>query len=102
MRSPRPARGEEASVIILLLVVLAAIGGGYWFMKQNRESREREALEFATQAANKIVLQRDQRFIDFNLTQKAQMTYPPSFRFRMLELIKEAGTPNPQFHFTKT
>src|SRR4051794_30183185 len=102
MRSPRLRRGEEASVIILLLVVLAVIGGGYWFMKQNRDMREREALAFATDAANKIVLQRDQRFIDFNLTQKAQMTYPPSFRFRMLELIRNAGTPNPAFHFTKS
>src|SRR4051812_22698207 len=102
MRSPRLTRREEGSVIILLLVVLAAIGGGYWFMKQNRDMREKEAREFATEATNRIVLQRDQRFIDFNLTQKAQMTYPPSWRYRMLQLINDAGTPNPQWHFTKT
>src|SRR4051812_34427460 len=102
MRSPRLTRREEGSVIILLLVVLAAIGGGYWFMKQNRDMREKEALAFATEATNKIVLQHDQRFIDFNLTQKAQLTYPPSWRYRMLQFIKDAGTPNPQWHFTKT
>jgi hypothetical protein len=102
MRSPRnaPARRarESGSIIILLLVVLAALGGGYYFLKQNRDMREKEAWAFANDAANRIVLQRDQRFIDFNLTQKAQMQYPPSWRIRMLEYIREAGTPNPQFH----
>lgn len=104
MRSPQrsAASRESAQVIVLLLIVLAVLGGGYWFMKSNRDMREKEARDFATEAAKRIVLQRDQRFIDFNLTQKAQMTYPPSWRYRMLEFIREAGTPNPQFHFTKS
>ncbi len=67
-------------------------------MKGYRDNREKEARAFANEAARRIVLQRDQRFIDFNLTQKAQVTYPPSWRYRMLEFIRGAGTPNPEFH----
>lgn len=95
---PLSAARERGSVIILLLVVLAALGGGYYFLKQNRDQREKEAWAFANEAANRIVLQRDQHFLNFSLTQKAQMQYPPSWRIRMLEYIREVGTPNPQFH----
>ncbi|MDQ6859804.1 MAG: hypothetical protein M3032_01420 [Verrucomicrobiota bacterium] len=105
---PSPARlaslrkAESGQVILLLLIVIAVIGGGYWFMKKNRDARDAEARAFATEAVHRIVLQRDQRFIDSNMTQKAQMTYPPSWRARLLEFIRAAGTPNPEWHFTKS
>ncbi len=75
-------------------------------LKSNRDMREKEAWAFANEAARRVVLQQDIRFLDFNLTQKAQMNYPPSWRIRLMANIREPGQPNPEFqmkgkmHFT--
>ncbi|HEV3408852.1 MAG TPA: hypothetical protein VG095_01040 [Chthoniobacterales bacterium] len=92
-----PRSHERGSIIVLLLVVLAVLGGGYWFLKSYRDMREKEAWEFANRAADRIVLKRDSRFLDFNLTQRAQMNYPPSWRARMMHWVADVGTPSPQF-----
>ena len=94
----RKTNREGGQVIVLLLIVIAVIGGGLWFMKSYRDMREKEAWAFANEAADRIVLKRDQRFLDFSLTQRAQMTYPPSWRMRMLHHVAEPGTPNPKFN----
>lgn len=89
-------------MVVLLIILLAVLGGGWWFLKSNRDRRENEAWAFANEGATHIVLQKDMRFLNFNLTQKAQMTYPPSWRMRLMDMISEAGTPNPEFHMKGT
>lgn len=102
MRRARPER-ESGQVIVLILIVLAVLGGGWWMMKSNRDNREREAREFAEEATRRVVLQHDLRYLDVNLSPDAQRQYPPSFRMRMLDYIREAGTPNsPQFKMKGT
>ncbi len=92
-------RGHESgSVIVLLLVVLAAVGVGWWLLKSSRDRREKEGLAFAHQAMQHVVLQRDQRFLDFYLSQKAQQQYPPSFRMRLMDYVREPGEPNPNYN----
>jgi hypothetical protein len=104
MRNPRRAlrRGSESGqVIVLLLVVIAVVAGGWWFFKRNRDMREREAHAYANEIATSVVLQQDARFLDRNLTQKAQLMYPPSWRMRVLDYIRQQGPPPAQFKWTK-
>ena len=101
-RRASSSRGEVAQVVLLLVIVLAVIAGGLWFLKRNRDMREREAQAFANEIASKLVYQNDVRFLDRNLTQKAQLMYPPSWRLRIMDYIKTQGPPPPQFKWTKS
>lgn len=104
MRNPRralPRRDESGQVIVLLVVVIAVVAGGWWFFKRNRDLREREAHAFANEVATRLVLQQDTRFLDRNLTQKAQLMYPPSWRMRFFDWIRQQGPPPAQFHMKK-
>jgi hypothetical protein len=90
-------RRENGSVIVLLLVVLAAVGVGWWLLKSSRDRRETEGRAFADQAMQHVVLQRDQRFLDFYLSRQAQQQYPPSFRMRLMDYVREPGNPDPKY-----
>lgn len=106
MRIPRRAlsgrRSESGQVVVLLLVLIAVLAGGWWFMNRNRDMREREAHAFARDIATRLVIQGDTRFLDFNLTQKAQVMYPPSWRMRFFDWIRQQGPPPAQFQMTKS
>jgi hypothetical protein len=105
MRTERrafPHRGRESGqVIILVVIVLAVLGGGWWFLKSNRDMRDREARAFANEIVTRLVLQGDTRFLDRNLTQKAQLLYPPSWRMRFFDYIRQQGPPPATFQMTK-
>lgn len=88
-------------MVVLIVVVLAVVAGGLWLMQRNRDMREREARAFANEIATRLVLQQDTRFLDFSLTQKAQLMYPPSWRVRFFDYIRQQGPPPPQFQMTK-
>ncbi|MDQ6622828.1 MAG: hypothetical protein M3Y86_05010 [Verrucomicrobiota bacterium] len=101
-RATRRSRDESAQVIVLVLIVLAVLAGGWWMLRSNKNLREREAFAFAKDAADHIVLRQDMRFLDFNMTQEAKMQYPPSWRLRLMDMIRQPGTPNPQFQVKGT
>ncbi len=82
---------------MLIIILLAVLAGGWWFLKSNRDTREKEAFAFANEGATHIVLQQDMRFLNFNLTPKAQLMYPPSWRMRLMDMIREAGAAKPEF-----
>ena len=83
---------EKAEGLILVLVILAILGGGVWYIKSSRSSSEKEAWNYARDVAEHIVLQRDMRYVDLNLSSKAQVEMPPSFRERIFNKITELGT----------
>lgn len=87
----RADRAERGQVVVLLIVLLAVLGGGWWMLKSSRDKREKEAWEFAREAATRIVVQHDIRFLDRTLSQEAQMMYPPSWRERLMDRIREPG-----------
>jgi len=89
----RSRRSESGQVIVLLLILLAILGGGYWLLISSREKREKEAWAFARDAATRIVVQQDMRFLDRTLSPKAQVLYPPSWRERLMTRIREPGPP---------
>jgi len=87
----RNRRSESGQVIVLILILLAILGGGWWVLKSSRDKREKEAWVFAKEAATRIVIQHDMRFLDRVLSQKAQLLYPPSWRERLMDRIREPG-----------
>ena len=84
---------ESGQTIVLILIALAIIGGGWWFLNSSRASNEKSAWAFANDAATRIVLQQETRFLDRALSPSAQVLYPPSWRERLIAMIRETGTP---------
>ncbi len=101
MRSPRNSaaavRRENGSVIILILVVLAALGAGWYLLRSSRDKTQKGGRAFADEVAQRVVLQRDTKFLARALSQKAQMQYPPSFQMRLMDYVREPGVPSPQY-----
>jgi len=82
---------ERGQAIVLVLIVVALIAGGYWMLLSSRTSREEGALRFAQDAAHRLVLQQDMRFLNQTLAPRAQVLYPPSWRERFFGHIRALG-----------
>jgi hypothetical protein len=93
-------RAESGQAIVLLLILLALAGGGWWMLHSARATREKEAREFATEVATRVVLQRDLGFLNLRIAPEAQREYPPSWRERLLYRIREVGDPVPKIQLT--
>jgi hypothetical protein len=79
--------------LVLLLILLAILGGGYWYLSSGRTTKEQEARDFAKEVAERVVLRGDTRILDTALSLEARRQYPPSWRDRMYERIREQGAP---------
>jgi hypothetical protein len=91
---------ETSEGLVLVIVILAILGGGFWYVTSSRRQTEKEGLQYAREVAEHVVLQRDARFIDLNLSPRAQVDMPPSFRERILTQIRESGAPDKQINIT--
>jgi len=86
------ARGQ---VLVLVIILLAILGGGYWYMNQSKQTNEKAAREFAQDAANQIVFKQDDHFLASAIAPESQITYPPSWRYRMFSRLHDLGRPAP-------
>ncbi len=86
-----PKNPERGQAVVLILIVLVLIGGGYWFLISSRDSRVQEAHRFARDAAQRLVLQQDMRFLNQRLASRAQVYYPPSWRERFFGYVRALG-----------
>ena len=91
-RGARIREGGEG--IVLVLIILAILGGGCWYLFTIRRNVEKEAWDYARQVADHIVLQHDARFVDLNLSPRAQVDMPPSSRERIFTKLRELGAPD--------
>ena len=91
---------ERGQVIGVLIVFLVIIGGACWYLFSMRQRTEKEAWEYARQVAEQVALQRDDRFITRNLSPRARVEIPPSFRERMFANLRGLGTPEKQIGLT--
>lgn len=82
---------ERGQAIVFIVILLAILAGGYWMLLSSRNSRQQDAQRFAREAAQKLVLQQDMHFLNQNLTSHAQVLYPPSWRDRFFEFIRNLG-----------
>jgi hypothetical protein len=81
----------SGQVLVLLIILLAILGGGFWYMNQSKQANEKAARDFAQEAATRILVRQDERFLDFALSPEARVTYPPSWRYRLFSQIRELG-----------
>ena len=91
-----PSVRQAGQVIVLILIVLALLGGGAWWLFNSKRQSEGEARAFAQQAAERMALQFDRKFLDQHLGLEAQVQFPPSFRERLLNRLRDLGVPAPQ------
>ncbi|CAN5306857.1 hypothetical protein BH20VER2_BH20VER2_03840 [soil metagenome] len=99
---PTPPRGEphlqrpheRGQVIVLLLIVVAMAIGGVWYLYHARTGNEKAVRAFAQHAAERILLAHDTRFLDVTLSRDAELMYPPSWRERMFQRIRDLGPPD--------
>jgi hypothetical protein len=91
-----PGVRESGQVIVLILIVLALVGGGVWWLFTSKRQSEEDARAFAQQAAQRLAIQFDRKFLDQRLGPEAQVQFPPSFRERLLNHLRDLGVPAAQ------
>ena len=91
---------DRAEGLVLVIVILALLGGASLWLISSRRSTEKEAWDYAREVAEHILLQRDARFVDRNLSYRAQIEMPPSFRERILAKLAELGPPDKNIQLT--
>ncbi|MBA3385146.1 MAG: hypothetical protein H0T95_00725 [Chthoniobacterales bacterium] len=99
MSRQRP-QAENGQTLVLLLILIAMAGGALWYVKTSRARKEKEAWAFANDVAHRVILQGDSRILDLTLSGEAKVTYPPSWRQRMLEFIRVQGQPHSHIRLT--
>ncbi len=76
---------NHGQTFVLVLIVLALLGGGYWLLLSSRNARIEDANRFAREASERLVVNRDARFLNERLTAHAQVYFPPSWRDRFFD-----------------
>jgi hypothetical protein len=93
LRPHSPASGQ---VLVLALILLAMAGGGFWYLLRSKQINEAAARAFAEEAAARIIVQEDGRFLDGALSMEAKVKYPPSWRDRLITQIRGLGPRDPK------
>jgi hypothetical protein len=82
-------RGEGGLAIWIIL--LALLAGALWFLYSSRAEAERKMREFAGRVVQTMAVNYDPRFLNNHMTSQAQANYIPSFRDRMVGVLKGFG-----------
>lgn len=91
IRNRRHARSGEG--FIFILIVLAIIGAGVWWLVTMKRETEKEARDFAAEVGTKLAVNYDSKYFSLHTAPNAQVSYPPSFRDRLVYNLKQLGTP---------
>ncbi len=87
---------SSGQVIVILIIVLGLVGVGYWWLRSTKQEMAREGKQFARDAAQRIVVQRDINFFNAHLSPQARMNFPQSaqqdFFAEIAKLGPSAGT----------
>ena len=94
--SMRRARRDAGQVAVLLLIVLALGAGLTWWLFASRAQSEQAAFAFARLAGVKLGREHDAKFLDIHLAREVQTLFPPSFRERLLNHLRQLGVASEQ------
>src|ERR1051325_11854932 len=73
-----PRSKSSGQVIVILIIVLGLVGAGFWYLNSNKQEMAREGKQFARDAVQRIVVQRDINFFNSHLSPQARMNFPGS------------------------
>jgi hypothetical protein len=84
---------SSGQVIVVLIIVLGLVGAGFWWLSSNKQEMAREGKEFAREAVQRIVIQRDMNFFASRLSPQARMNFPQSAQQDFFAEIAKPGAP---------
>jgi len=84
---------SSGQVIVIVIIVLALIGVGFWYLFSNKQEMAREGKQFARDATQRIVVQRDINFFNSHLSPQARMNFPASAQQDFMNEIASVGAP---------
>jgi hypothetical protein len=84
---------SSGQVIVVLLIVLGLVGIGFWWLSSNKQAMAKEGNEFAREAIQRIVVQRDMNFFASRLSPQARMNFPQSAQQEFFGEIAKLGAP---------
>jgi len=85
---------SSGQVIVILIIVLGLVGVGFWYLNSNKQEMAREGKQFARDAAQRIVVQRDMNFFNAHLSPQARMNFPQSAQQDFFGEIAKLGAPS--------
>ena len=85
---------SSGQVIVILIIVLALVGVGFWYLFSNKQEMAREGKQFARDAVQRIVVQRDMNFFNSHLSPQARMNFPQSAQQDFFAEIAKLGAPS--------
>lgn len=84
----------------MLLIVVAILGGIVWWLFTSRQQGEEAAFAFAREAGLKLAVQKDRKFLDLHLGRDVQTRYPPSWRERLFDKLRQLGVASEEIDVT--
>jgi hypothetical protein len=84
---------SSGQVIVILIIVLALVGAGFWYLNSNKQEMANEGKQFARDAVQRIVVQRDINFFNSRLGPAAHMNFPASAQQDFFAEIAKLGPP---------
>jgi hypothetical protein len=84
---------SSGQVVAILVIVLVLLGVGYWWLNSTKQEMAKGGKEFANEALQKIVVQRDINFFGSHLSPQARMNFPVSAQQDFMNEIVQMGAP---------
>ncbi|PYJ30370.1 MAG: hypothetical protein DMF24_06395 [Verrucomicrobia bacterium] len=89
-----PRSKSSGQVIVILIIVVALLVGAWWWLSSNKQEMATEGKQFARDAAQRIVVQRDMNFFNSHLSPQARMNFPQSAQQDFFAEIAKLGAPS--------
>ena len=91
MKLARHARTRAEGGLALWIIVAALVGGAFWFLYSSRRDGDKNARAFATEVAQRVAVNYDEKYLHVHLSPEAQTKYLQSYRDRMLQNLRSFG-----------
>ena len=91
MKLHRHARTRAEGGLALWIIVAALVGGALWFLYSSRRDGDKNARAFATEVAQRVAVNYDEKYLSVHLSPEGQAKYLPSFRERMMQNLRSFG-----------
>jgi hypothetical protein len=92
LKSCSNASGEGLAIVI---IVVALIGLGAWWLFSTKHTAEKEGLEFANEAVQRLTVRHELAFLESRLGPNAKLELSPPLQRNLIETLTQLGVPAP-------